>query len=70
LVFIVVVVAGLLASFVHMLVLIATKQQLRALLPLPLGLVCAGFLVMVAWRRTVWSKPTESGSGGEVEAAQ
>jgi hypothetical protein len=53
--FLLVVVAGFVASFARMLYLIATKQQLRALVPLPVGLLCAGFLVVVAWRQTVWS---------------
>ncbi|MDQ1404043.1 MAG: hypothetical protein QOG03_2359 [Actinomycetota bacterium] len=56
--FVVLVAAGLVASFGRMLYLIATRQQLRALVPLPIGLVSAGVLMTVAWRKTCWSRRT------------
>jgi hypothetical protein len=63
--FMLVVATGFMASFARMLYLIATKQQLRALVPLPVGLLCAGFLVVVAWRQTVWSGRQRSEGAGD-----
>jgi hypothetical protein len=50
----VLVIAGFLAGLVSTLVKVATEQTLTTVAWLPVGLACAWWLALQAWRRTVW----------------
>jgi uncharacterized membrane protein len=50
---------GFLAGAVQILWEVANSRTAMRALWLPVGLVCAGVLVALAWRRTVWGRPSQ-----------
>jgi hypothetical protein len=48
--------AAFLAGAVNILWDVANNRTAAGVLWLPVGLVCAGWLCFLAWRRTVWGR--------------
>lgn len=48
---------GFLAGAVNILWDVANNRTAAQVLWLPVGLVCAGTLIALVWRRTVWGRP-------------